>query len=63
MSYPFEPTTTKKLREFLKEYLEENCKSPETDREAEQSTHLKNRNRLTILNRILSTWGQHQIDS
>ncbi len=63
MSYPFEPTTTKALKEFLREYLEENCQSPETNQGNKQSSHLKNRNKLVILSRILNTWGERRINS
>ena len=63
MSHPFEPTTTKKLKEFLNEYMEENCKSPETNRNAGKASHEKTRNKLIVLNQVLETWGQRQIES
>ena len=58
MSHPFEPTTTKKLKEFLNEYLEENSQSPETNQFSEKASQMKIRNKLIVLSRILKTWGQ-----
>jgi len=63
MSHPFEPTTTRKLKKFLKEYLEEDCQSPETNRNAEKPSQVKTRNKLIVLRRILKTWGQRQLES
>ena len=63
MAFPFEPLTTKKLREFLKGYLEENCKSQETNQHYEKASHLKNRNKLMILSQVLETWRQRQLES
>ena len=63
MSHPFEPLTTKKLKGFLNKYLEENCKSQETNPCSEKASHLKNRNKLIILNQVLKTWMQRQLES
>jgi len=63
MSHPFAPTTTKKLKEFLNEYLEENCQSQETNQRNEKASHEKTRNKLKILNQVLETWRQRQLES
>jgi len=63
MSHPFEPTTTKKLKAFLKEYLEENCKSQETNQCNEKASKVKIRNKLKSLNQVLKTYRQRQITS
>jgi len=63
MSHPFEPTTTKKLKEYLKEYLEENCQSPESNQCLKKASQKKIRNKLIILNQVLKTWRQRQLES
>jgi len=63
MSHPFEPTTTEKLKEFIDEYLEENCRSPETNQCNEKASHEKTRNKLISLNQVLETWMQRQLES
>lgn len=63
MSHPFEPITTKKLKKFLNEYLEENCISPETNPNVEKASHEKTRNKLIVLNQVLETYRQRQINS
>ena len=63
MSHPFEPLTTKKLKVFLNKYLEENCKSPETNRNAEKASQVETRNKLILVRRILKTYRQRQFES
>ena len=61
MAFPFEPLTTKKLKKFLKGYLEENCKSQETNQCLEKASHLKNRNKLILLSQVLKSWQQRAL--
>ena len=63
MSHPFEPLTTKKLKGFLNKYLEENCKSPETNPCNEKASHKGTRNKLILVRRILKTYRQRQLES
>nr|BDD45427.1 hypothetical protein 3 [Desulfobacteraceae bacterium] len=63
MAVPFRPMTTEKLKAFLKEYLEENCKSPECSQGNENETHEKTRNKLIVIKQILETWRQRQLHS